>query len=53
MSGISRGRSLTITDNGNADEIDLVLSHSRDEEHANDEKDIPQTNLVSICAFRS
>lgn len=35
-------------DNGNADEIDLVLSHSRDEEHAQDEKDIPQTNLVGI-----
>lgn len=30
------------------DEIDLVLSHSRDEEHANDPKDIPQVNLVSL-----
>lgn len=37
---------LTCLENGNADEIDLVLSHSRDEEHKNDEKDDPQTNLV-------
>lgn len=34
-------------DNGNADEIDLVLSHSRDEDKIGDEKDDPQTNLVS------
>lgn len=33
-------------ENGTADEIDLVLSHSRDEEHAGDEKDNPHTNLV-------
>lgn len=41
----------TAADNGNADEIDLVLSHSRDEEHAKDEKDVPQTNLVSVPLF--
>jgi hypothetical protein len=28
-------------------EIDLVLSHSRDEDHLADEQDIPQVNLVS------
>jgi len=32
---------------GEADEIDLVLSHSRDEDRLNDPKDIPQENLVS------
>lgn len=41
------GQHALTADNGNADEIDLVLSHSRDEEHAKDEKDVPQTNLVS------
>lgn len=30
------------------DEIDLVLSHSRDEDHLHDPQDIPQVNLVSI-----
>lgn len=40
---------LTAADNGAAaDEIDLVLAHSRDEEHASDPKDSPQTNLVSM-----
>ncbi|KAL1413280.1 ATP-dependent DNA helicase Hrp3 [Vanrija albida] len=34
-----------LVENGTADEIDLVLSHSRDEEHASDEKDNPHTNL--------
>ncbi|KAL7419150.1 ATP-dependent DNA helicase Hrp3 [Cryptotrichosporon argae] len=29
----------------NADEIDLVISHSRDEDHANVEEDDPQVNL--------
>ena len=29
------------------DEIDLVLSHSRDDEHTDDPRDIPQVNLVS------
>lgn len=32
---------------GEADEIDLVLSHSRHEDRLNDPKDIPQENLVS------
>lgn len=31
---------------GEADEIDLVLSHSRHEDRLSDEKDIPQENLV-------
>lgn len=30
---------------GNADEIDLVLSHSRHEDRLNDPKDVPQENL--------
>lgn len=38
--------SVLTAENGDADEIDLVLSHSRDEEHASDPKDNPQTNLV-------
>ena len=35
------------------DEIDLVLSHSRDEDHLQDEKDIPQINLVSPPSYLS
>lgn len=31
---------------GEADEIDQVLSHSRDEERVSDARDIPQENLV-------
>lgn len=38
--------SADVAENGDADEIDLVLSHTRDEEHASDPKDNPQTNLV-------
>lgn len=30
------------------DEIDMVLGYSRDEDHLNDPKDIPQENLVRL-----
>jgi len=33
---------------GAADEIDQVLSHSRDEDHLTDPEDIPQKNLVCL-----
>ena len=33
--------------NDGADEVDLVLGHARDEEHLNDERDLPYENLVS------
>ncbi|GMK59395.1 hypothetical protein CspeluHIS016_0800010, partial [Cutaneotrichosporon spelunceum] len=39
------GREAPIENGVAADEIDLVLSHSRDDEHKNDERDDPQTNL--------
>jgi len=35
---------------GAADEIDQVLSHSRDEDHLADPEDIPQKNLVCSIA---
>lgn len=36
---------LTLVIEGNSDEIDLVLSHSRHEDRLNDPKDVPQENL--------
>lgn len=47
VSSTSGNHADVIAENGNADEIDLVLSHSRHEEHSADEKDLPQVNLVS------
>jgi hypothetical protein len=38
---------------GEADEIDLVLSHSRHEDRLNDPQDKPQENLVSITPDRA
>ena len=44
----SEGEVVTPVNTEGEDEIDLVLSHARDEEHLQDPKDIPQLNLVSI-----
>jgi chromodomain-helicase-DNA-binding protein 1 len=38
---------------GVADEIDQVLSHSRDEERLADPEDIPQENLVSVSTHQN
>lgn len=43
----------TEADLGNGHEIDLVLTHARDEDHLTDERDIPQTNLASQLSRQS
>jgi hypothetical protein len=47
--GLTSGTAEVDPNESAADEIDLVLGHTRDEEHLNDEKDLPFENLV--CAF--